>query len=344
MRVDIATAPTTDPVSLAISPDGQKLVFVAISDGRSRLWLRSLSSGAARPLEGTDRASFPFWSPDSRSVAFFADGSLQRIDIDGGSIAVLADAVLGRGGAWNRDGDVLFAAGPAGPILRISDAGGEPASVTRVETPAQVGHAFPQFLPDGRHFLYYVLGSPEASGVYIGELGGSETKRLLPADAAAVYAPSGHLLFIRRSTLYAQDFDAVQQELTGNPFPVAEGVAVDVDGQSALSVSGAGPIVYRTGAADAQRELVWFDQSGRETGTIGDPDLSRPAVSLSPDGRRVAVFRRVNSNIDIYLIEAERGVLSRFTADLADDIFPIWSPDGTRIVFSSTRGGTWICI
>ena len=171
MRVDIATPPTTDPVSLAMSPDGQKIVFVADSEGRSRLWLRSLSSDSARPLEGTDRASFPFWSSDSRSVAFFADGSLQRIDIDGGSIAVLADAVLGRGGAWNRDGDVLFAAGPAGPILRISDTGGEPASVTRVETPAQVGHAFPQFLPDGRHFLYYVLGSPEASGVYIGELG-----------------------------------------------------------------------------------------------------------------------------------------------------------------------------
>jgi Tol biopolymer transport system component len=339
MRVDIATPPTTDTVSMAISPDGQKVVFVAISEGRSRLWLRALSSDAARPLEGTDRASLPFWSADSRSVAFFADGKLQRIDIDGGSIAVLADAVLGRGGAWNRDGDLLFAAGPAAPILRISDAGGEPASVTRVETPQQVGHGYPQFLPDGRHFLYFVLGSPEAGGVYVGQLGSSETKRLLPADAAAVYAPSGHLLFIRRSTLYAQDFDPVQRVLTGNPFPVAEGVAVDADGQSALSASAAGPIVYRTGPADTPRQLVWFDQSGREIGTIGDPDLARPAVSLSPDGRRVAVFKRVNSNIDIFLLETERGLPNRFTVDLADDIFPVWSPDGNRIVFSSTRKG-----
>jgi Tol biopolymer transport system component len=340
MRVDIATPPTTDLVSLAISPDGQKIVFVATSEGRSQLWLRPLSSDSARLLVGTDTASLPFWSPDSRSVGFFADGNLKRIDIDGGSVTVLANAPLGRGGSWNRDGAVLFAAAPASPILRVAAAGGEPAAVTRIEAPQQVGHGFPQFLPDGRHFLYYVAGSPDASGIYIGQLGGEST-RVLAADAAAVYARSGQLLFIRRGTLFAQGFDPVRPALTGDPFPVAERVAVDAEGPfAALSASSAGPIVYRTGSADARRQLAWFDRSGKEIEAIGEPDRAlMPTVSLSPDGRRVAVFRRVNTNIDIFLLEAGRGVLNRFTTDLADDIFPIWSPDGSRLVFSSTRRG-----
>ena len=336
MRVEITTPPTTDPVSLAISPDGQKIVFVATSEARSRLWLRSLNSASARPLEGTDAASLPFWSPDSRSVGFFADGKLKRIDIDGGSATVLANAPYGRGGAWNRDGAVLFVPNPGSPILKIPAAGGETVAVTTIGAPQQQ-HQSPQFLPDGRHFLYYVLGSPEA-GVYVGQLGGSETKRILPADAAAVYAPSGHLLFVRRGTLFAQDFDPVRLALGGNPFPVAERVAVQ-DWSAALSASGTGPIVFRTGATEPQRQLAWFDLSGKEIGTVGDPDSDLASPSLSPDGRRVVVIKRVNGNFDLYLLETERTGLNRFTVDAADDIFPVWSPDGARIVFSSTRKG-----
>ena len=340
MRVEITTPPTKDLVSLAISPDGQKIVFVATSEARSRLWLRSLNAVSAQPLVGTDGASLPFWSPDSRSVGFFADGKLKRIDIDGGSARVLANAIFGRGGAWNRDGTIIFAPNPASPIFQVLATGGEPAAVTRVEAPPQVGHGLPQFLPDGRHFLYYVQGTPDASGVYVGELGGSETKRLLDADAAAVYAPPGQLLFVRRGTLFAQGFDPVRLALTGNPFPVAEQVAVDILNLAALSASSTGPIVYRTGSAGGQRQLAWFDRSGKELGKVGDPDgnLAFGSTSLSPDGRRVAISRS-GGNFDIWLLEMGRGVLNRFTTDAADEIAPIWSPDGTHIVFSSSRKG-----
>ena len=189
MRLEINTPATTDPVSLAISPDGQKIVFVATSDGRPRLWVRSLDSVPARPLAGTDYASLPFWSPDNRSVGFFADGKLKRIDISGGSAQVVANAPYGRGGAWNPDGAILFAPTPGTPIFRILATGGEPTAVTRVESPQQVGHGFPRFLPDGRHFLYSVTGSPEGRGIHIGEFGGSETKLLVDADVAAYAAP-----------------------------------------------------------------------------------------------------------------------------------------------------------
>jgi Tol biopolymer transport system component len=338
MRVDIVTPPTTDLESLAISPDGQKVVFVATSDARSRLWVRSLASASARPLEGTDAASFPFWSPDSRSVGFFADGKLQRIDVDGGSVTVLANAVYGRGGAWNADGSILFVPNPSSPILKIPAMGGESVPVTRIQE-LQQQHVSPQFLPDGRHFLYYAIGASDASGVYVGVLGGWETTRVLPADTAAVYAPSGHLLFVRRGTLFAQEFDPVRLTLGGNSFPVAEHVAA-LTSVAALSASRAGPLVYRSSSGEAQRQLAWFDRAGKETGTLGDARSDTTwAPSLSPDGRRVAVLKDVSGNIDIYLLETERVGLNRFTVDAADDIFPIWSPDGTRIVFSSTRKG-----
>jgi hypothetical protein len=167
MRLDIATPPTTDLTSLAISPDGQKVVFAATSGARSQLWVRSLDSASARPLEGTETASLPFWSPDSRSIGFFAEGGLKRIDIAGGSAAVLANAPYGRGGAWNGEGAILFVPNPGSPVLKISATGGEFTAVTQVAMPQQQ-HQSPQFLPDGRHFIYYVLGAPDASGVYIG--------------------------------------------------------------------------------------------------------------------------------------------------------------------------------
>jgi hypothetical protein len=290
-------------------------------------------------LAGTDYAGKPFWSSDSRSVGYFADGKLKRIDLDGGSVQTLADASVAGGGAWNRDGVILFSPVPFSPILRISATGGAPAAVTRVETPRQAGHGSPHFLPDGHHFLYYVRGGPEARGVHLGQLEGTESRRLFDADSAAVYAPSGTLLFIRQGTLFAQTFDPVRLELSGNPSPVAEQVAVTLRGAPALSASAAGSIAYRTGSAVVQQQFVWFDRSGKEIGKVGDPSGSLISGSLSPDGRRVALTREVNANMDVWLLDLGRGVLTRFTSDAADDIFPIWSPDGDRLVFSSNRKG-----
>jgi Tol biopolymer transport system component len=173
VRLDINTVPTRDP-SLAISPDGLKIVFAAASGGRTQLWLRLLDSPSARALPGTERGSTPFWSPDSRSIGFFADNSLKRMDIDGGSAQTLASTPAGLGGAWNRDGTILFSSNPGRPIFRIPAGGGAPAAVTRFESPEQGSQSSPRFLPDDRHFLFFVTGRLEARGVYVGSLDGLE--------------------------------------------------------------------------------------------------------------------------------------------------------------------------
>jgi serine/threonine protein kinase len=340
-RLEISTPPTTDPVSMAISPDGQKIVFVANSENGSRLWLRSLGSVSAQPLSGTESAQFPFWSPNNRSVGFFADGKLKRVDVDGRSVQAMANAPQARGGTWNRDGTILFAPGSAGPIFRMSDAGGEPVPLTRPDGPKQTGHRFPQFLADGRHFLYFVTGSPEVRGVYISSLAGSETRRLLNADGAATTASSGQLLFVLQGTLFAQDLDPIRMELTGSASAIAEHVTIDVPANlPAISASTAGPILYRAGSPGGQRQFVWFDRSGKEIGRVGSPDTANAlGPSISPDGRHLALSRTVSGNFDIWLLDTARGVLSRFTLDPSFEINPVWSPDGARIVFNSARTG-----
>jgi hypothetical protein len=192
MRVEITTPSTMDPVSLAISPNGRQIVFVADSEGRSRLWLRALDSTSARTLVGTEGASYPFWSPDGRSIGFFADTRLNRLDLEDGSVRRLAVA-LGGGGTWSRDGTILFTLNPGGALMRVSASGGASAPTTKVQFPQQIGHSFPYFLPDGR-FLRYVRGSAEARGVYLGQLESPDIRRLFDADSPAIFASTGHLL------------------------------------------------------------------------------------------------------------------------------------------------------
>jgi serine/threonine protein kinase len=341
MRFEVATPPAADLTSIAISPDGTKIVFAASSDAGQRLWLRSLDSVSAQPLAGTDDGFFPFWSPDSRSIGFFANGRLMRIDIDSGLLRTLADAPNPWGGAWNRDGAILFAPNQTGPIFRLSLAGGKPEPLTRIEG-QQAGHSFPVFLPDGHHFLFYATGS--SRGIYAGQLGSSTIKRLLDADAPATYTSNGQLLFVSQRTLFAQDFDPVRLMLSGNPAPIAQQLVFDPVGSifAAVSASAAGPIIYRAGLAGGQRQFVWFDRSGKALGTVGEPDNAAPAnPSISPDGRRVALFRTVGGNVDIWTLDLMRGVLTRFTSNPANDASPIWSPDGKYVVFNSNRNGVF---
>ena len=215
---------------------------------------------------------YPFWSPDSRSVGFFADGKLKRIDLDGRLVRALANAPNPVGGSWNREGTILFAPNFTGPIFRTSATGGEAMAVTRIEA-QQSSHRFPHFLPDGRHFLYYATSSAEAPGVYVGQLDGRAAQRLLDADAPAVYASSRHLLFVRKGALFAQEFDAVRLALTGTPYSIAEQIAVGGESNAVgLSASASGPLVYRAGLASVRRQFVWFDRTGKEIGKVGDPD------------------------------------------------------------------------
>ena len=334
-RTELVTPATDQPTSFALSPDGGQIVFVASGDGSSRLWLRSLATTAAQPLAGTEGATLPFWAPDSRAIGFFAAGALKRLDLGGGAPQTLAPANSGRGGTWNADGVILFAPSQTTPLMRVSATGGMATAVTTLG-PQQASHRSPHLLPDGRRFLFYAQGAPDTSGIYLGALDGSAPTRLTAADSAGVFLPSGWLLWVRAGTLVAQRLDLAQVALTGEPLTLADGVVVDGFLRSAVSVAATGLVAYRTGAG-SQRQLAWFDRSGTARGTVGDPDSSFLNPRVSPNGRRVAVSRTLQGNQDIWLLDGAR--TSRVTFDAASEVYPLWSPDGTRIVFRSQRTG-----
>ena len=342
MRLQIVTPPGADLTSFAISPDGRTLVFHATTEGRAQLWLRPLQSEAAQPLGGTEGLFAgipPFWSADSQSIGFFAAGQLKRIDIASGLVRILANAPISRGGAWSNEGTILFAPSSTGPLYRVPAAGGMAVEATHIQPPRQTGHRYPHFLPDGRHFLFFAVGTPENQGVYLGSLDSTDSRRLLEAGSAATFTPPNYLLFARQGTLLAQRLDLGKLEPADDPLPVAARVAAR-PGNTALAAlsSSSGPIAYRPGAGE--RQLVWLDRSGRQAGTLGGPDAAQPAqIRLSPDGRTVALGRTAAGNTDVWLIEMARGVVRRFTSETAAEYNPIWSPDGSRVVFTSDRSG-----
>ena len=315
-------------------------MFAANTDSRPQLWLYSIDSGVSQLLKGTDNGQFPFWSPDSRSIAFAASGQLKRLDLEGGVVRKLANAPLFLGGTWNSDGRILFVPNTNSPVFRVSDTDRDPVSVTPVQRGGH--HHFPKMLPDGRHFLYYVLGEPEIRGVYLGDLGGAGPRHLLDADAAAVYASSGHLLFVRAGTLRAQRFDLTRLELGGEVFPVADSIAtVGFAGATvvALSASTAGPIVYRTGVSLSalRSDLRWVDRAGKEMTRLTNAPRFILNPSLSPDQRRMAYFK----DSDIWAFDLAAGTDSRLTLDPLVDFSVVWSPDNTQIAFGSNRSGVF---
>jgi eukaryotic-like serine/threonine-protein kinase len=335
-RVDLATPPTYDAVSLAISPDGRKVVFAGLSDGLPRLWLRTLDSSSGRALAGTDRGRLPFWSPDSRSIGFFADGTFKRFDVETGVVSDLLNAITTMGGSWNRDGVVLFSMGAVQPIRRISAGGGEATAVTKAEIGS--GHRRPYFLPDGNRFLYQVAGGQDARGVYVAALDGSPPRRVLDVEALMPTYSGGHLFYLVQDALLARPINPDQLTFTGEPVRIAQGVA-------AFSVSADGSIVYRTGVdagfgAPGARQLVWFKRSGESGDTLGDSQISAPP-SLSPDGRHVALNKITagRSDSDVWLLDATTQGRLLLTSNPGIDSFPVWSPDGGYVAFQSYKNG-----
>ncbi len=322
------------PISL--SPDGRLLAFVGASqDGRRQLWLRPLDNVTAHPLPGTDGAVYPFWSPDSRYLGFFTSGGLKKIDVAGGPPQTLYDGRSVGGGSWNSDGAIIF--GSADGLLKISQAGGAPSPITTLDrSQGDVEHYSPWFLPDGRHFLYAALRETVSRERWVcaGSLDSKDTKCLFQAGSPAFYAPPGYLLYWRADSdaLMAQPFDAQHLVITGDAFPIA-------DPAQHASVSANGILAYIPGAS-GERELQWFDRSGKVLGTVGQPALYSNPV-FSPDGTRVAVdLQDAGAGTrDLWVLDLKRGTASRFTSDPGDKYNPVWSRDGSQILFSSSQNG-----
>ncbi len=347
--VDIATSWTSDPLSFALSPDGRRLAFVGDYQGQPTIWVRPLDSAEAQPLLGTQGARRPFWSPDSRSIGFFAFTELKRIDARGGAPQTVTSIIAGTAAAWGDKGNILFSGilsrtiSPSPPgLLCVNAVGGAAETATR-PTPQSTGHRFPQFLPGGRQFLYFAGGASNVRGVYVGALDSSESTRLVASDSQGAYLAPGWLLFVRQGALLAQRFDITRRKVSGEPFMVADSVAFDpITGGAAFSTADTGVFAYRSGRAPVA-QLAWFDRSGRTLATIGpsqETGLSNPA--LSPDGRRVVAERISQNGTALWLLDSGRQFQFATARDERMARWPVWSPGGDQIAFSSVRPGSTI--
>ena len=335
----------------AVSPDGRNLVFAAVGpDNINRLWLRVLSSLEVKPLEGTENAigQGVFWSPDSRFVAFNASGRLKMIAITGGPAQTICDVKgVVAGGSWNRDGVIIFGNNP-GVIMRVDATGGVATPVT-AGSPQEILHILPKFLPDGRHFIYLRITSPDdKTGVYIGSLDSQPeaqtTTPLLLTHFEVAFVPevgsgAGHLLFRREGTLMAQPFDDRTLSLSGEATPIADRLGSFLS-NGFFSASSEDVLVYKTGGASQESQLTWVDRDGNVVGTVGEPYMYTD-VALSNKGTQAAVSRYdIDSGLgDVWLVDLATAASTRFTFGRRFSGAPVWSPDDTRIVFPSTRDG-----
>ena len=326
-----------DEAGLVLSPDGRKLAITATVGDKSQIYVRAMDSTLVQPLAGTEGATYPFWSPDSRNMGFFADGKLKRVPADGGSVQILCEAPDGRGGTWNNDDVIVFAPGVEGGLMSVSAAGGTPSTVTTSEGPS---HRVPVFLPDGEHVLFYVLGLDTEAGTYLASLKSKEVVRISTERSVAAYLDPGYLLFIHDGTLMAQRFDTGKLKLVGDAVPIAEDLRFNVRRRTGtFSATAGGLLVYQSGATGGLLQITAHDMvTGKELRKIGKPGYIAE-LNPSPDGKYAIalVTSAAGRSDDLWLYDMEREVLMRFTFE---GKLPGWSwaPDGKHVVYASRRG------
>ena len=345
-RIPLAFPSATAMSAFAVSRDGRMLAFVAdTADGQRLLWIRALDSPTATPIDGTNGAQYPFWSPDSRFVGFFTDGRLKKVDVEGGSPQTLCHVRNGRGGAWNRDGVILFPPTGSGPLHQISAEGGASRAVTRLVSEKGLStHRWPLFLPDGRHFLYLATTFGTAIdrssfGIYAGDLEGKVEKRILAVNSNFAYV-AGWLLYVRDGTLYAHAFDADRLEVKGDPIPLAGGISYARIVGWAEFAAAEGALVYQSGRSRDATEIAWFDRAGTPVKRLGDLGyVVNP--SISADGQRLAINLADNqsTNTDIWLLGRRDDTRQRFTFTAAEDSNAVWSRDGTWLAYNTYDEG-----
>ncbi len=325
-----------------LSPDGASIAFAATgADGKIALWVRPMNMLEARLLPGTENAIFPFWSPDGRSLGFFADSKLKTVDLNGGSAQVVADAPFGRGGAWGPGGVIVFSPTTQAPLMRVSASGGTPVPLTKIDATQHTSHRWPFFLPDGKHFLYLAINhDPSKSAndtVYYASLDGHENHELLRAESNAVYG-RGYLLFARGDQLMGQAFDPATGKLRDELQNVVKGVANDISTwHMDASAAGDGLLVFASGGT-GDWQLLWMDRAGKQLSPVADKLTNLQSARLSPQGDRIALQIDTGVN-DIWVLDVARGIRTRLTFGPVANTFPVWSPDGKWIAYTSDRNG-----
>ena len=326
--------------SIRISPDGQSMAFVAQSEGRRHIWVRSFAEREGHPVQGADGGHRPFWSPDGRSLGFFSDGNLRRVSVSGGAPLTIAPAPDGRGAVWLPGGTIVFAPTPGSALFAVAAGGGQARQITDA---SKYTHREPRPLPDGKHFLYLEDRSGGLWHIVVGNVSGSEDPVDVGPTSGGVEFANGQLLFLQGRTLVAQPFDIASYKLTGEPTPLAEDIVRDSNyGIGVFSAGGKDMLAYQTGGG-ADRRVLWLGRDGNPNGEIGESG-SYNEIVLSPDGKTIAVrVDEVDGKSDLWLVDVARGTRQRFTftpdnvAKQRSD--PVWSPDGSFLVFSVQYDG-----
>jgi serine/threonine protein kinase/Tol biopolymer transport system component len=339
-KFTIPTPELASPAGLSLSPDGQHLVFIARSSPSAMsLYVRSMDAVEPHLLTGTEGAAFPFWSPDSQHVGFVANGMIKRVEVGGGPPRTICAAPTAVGASWNSDGTIVFGNYP-GVVKRVSASGGEPSDVTALSG-KEIGHAFPFFLPDGSHFLFTAVEttSPQfLPTLRAGSLDSKTSTLVVRALSNFVYAAPGYLLYHREGALFAQPFSVKRLTLEGEPHQIADDVAIESNGIFGdFAVSSAGSLVYHSVTSAGLSQLVWYDRTGRRLAAVGTPAQYR-GIALSSDNKRIAVhLHEQTTGGDIWLLDVDRGTLTRLTTDRSHHITPMWSRDGAAVVFAANR-------